>query len=100
MCDSEGKCGIIEAVVKETGVSLEGIRSQSREREFVVAREIAAHLLRRYGYTFKEIGEVINRSHSNVCHLVEEAEFWETDYDSFSRELRLLDRVKKRVGVK
>jgi len=98
MCDSEGKCGIIETVIKETGVSLDGIRSQSREREFVVAREIAAHLLRRYGYTFKEIGEVINRSHSNVCHLCDEAEYWASDPENHQRELKILKRVEQRVG--
>lgn len=100
LLDSDGKCETLEAVVLESGIGLETILSENRDREVVVAREVAASLLRKQGYTLKEIGDMINRSHSNVMHLVEEVEFWETDYDSFSRELRLLERVKKRVGVK
>lgn len=100
LIDSDGKCEIIEAVVLESGIDLEKILSESRERDVVVAREVAASLLRKQGYTLKEIGGMINRSHSNVMHLVEEVEYWESDRDLFARELRLLKQVKKRVGVK
>lgn len=97
LIDSDASATVLDAVIAESGVSLERIRSENREREVVVAREVAASLLRKQGYTLAEIGRMINRSHSNVMHLVEEVEYWEAEHDLFTRELRLLYRVKKRI---
>lgn len=98
LTEFDGKSTIIDAVVAESGISLEQIRSKSREREVVVAREVAASLLRKEGYMLREVGELINRAHSTVMHLCEEADYWFADQDQFSRELRLLNRVKRRCG--
>lgn len=88
---------VIDAVVEETGVSLEDIRSGKRDREIVVARDIAAWLLRREGYTLKETGKVVNRCYTNVLHQCEEVDFWICTPDQHEREMTLLGNVKKRL---
>ena len=100
LTESDGRGTIMDAVVAESGISIDEIRSENRERKIVVARCVAAGLLRKEGYTLKEIGEMINRSHSNVLHLCESVNYWCSDRERFGRELRLLRRVEKKVANK
>jgi len=100
LTESDGKATVLDSVATESGISVERIKAEGRERDVVVARGIAASLLRKQGYTLKEVGALINRCHSNVMHLCEEVDFWEADKDLYLRELKLLNRVKKRIGMK
>ncbi len=50
-----------------TGVSVPEIRSKSRRQEYMMARQIAMHLLNaRYGC--KWAGEILNKHHTTVLH--------------------------------
>ena len=57
-------------VVYRDGVSYGQIVSASRRQEYVYARMIFSHHLRRRGYTYLRIGSLTRRHHSSVCHSV------------------------------
>lgn len=60
---------IADAIEKQTGVSIEAIRSKSKIREFVIARQYFAKLAYEHNYTLSRIGKFINRSHPEILHL-------------------------------
>ena len=49
---------------------IEDITADTRQAHYVWARAFAAFTLRRQGWTFKRIGEVLHRNHPDVIHLV------------------------------
>lgn len=98
--DSNGRATVLEAVCAEACVSLDELKSKSRKREIVVARNAAAWLLRKEGYTLMEVGDIINRSHGNVLHQCEEVGYWLLEPGMNHRELQFLERVQKRMGLK
>lgn len=91
---------ILDAIAAESGLSLSRLKSHGRERDLVVARNIAAWLMRDDGHTLTEIGKTFNRSHAAIIHMCEEVSYWLASPLIYRRELRLLERVKKRVGKK
>ena len=91
---------IIDAVAAEAGISQKALLGDGRDRNLVVARCVVAWKMRNDGFTLKEIGVAINRTHSAIANLLEEVECWILMPEQYRRELRLLERVKKRLGVK
>ncbi len=91
---------ILDAVVAESGLSLRAIRGHGRNRNLVVARNVAAWLMRDDGHTLTEIGKTFNRSHAAIIHMCDEVSYWLASPLVYRRELRLFERVKKRTGRK
>ena len=91
---------ILDAIVAESGLSLRRLKSHGRDRDLVVARNVAAWLMRDDGYTLTEIGKTFNRSHTAIIHMCDEVSYWLASPLVYRRELRLLERVKKRVVKK
>lgn len=91
---------ILDALVAESGLSLVSLRCHGRDRDLVVARSVAAWLMRDDGYTLTEIGKTFGRSHAAIIHMCDEVSYWLASPLVYRRELRLLERVKKRAGKK
>lgn len=91
---------VMDAVIAETGIGYDDIVSSRRDRNVVVARCIVAKMMRVDGFTLQEIGKVIKRTHAAVMHLLDVIDEWFASPEQYRRELRLMDKVKKRVGYK
>lgn len=50
------------------GTSKEELKSHTRTRDVVFARFVFMGIARRFGYTYEQIGEVIDRDHTTVIH--------------------------------
>ena len=73
---------IIEATVKETGITYWQMQSYSRERDILEARGIACALIKRYtGSTYGQIGQLFNRDHTTAMHSCSQVKTW-IDVDS------------------
>ncbi len=48
----------------------EVINSKSRSQDVCTERMVIAYYMRNHGFTYKKIGETINRNHSTVIHIV------------------------------
>jgi chromosomal replication initiation ATPase DnaA len=60
---------IADIVSEETGVPVDKMKSESREKETVNARQIVLYLCRLYTrYTNRTIGRCFNRDHTTVMH--------------------------------
>lgn len=60
---------LMEIVSRETGISIDDIKSEWRDRRIVRARQIffyAAHI--KFRYSFPRIGRYVRRDHSTVLH--------------------------------
>lgn len=86
---------VIAAVCSMFGLFPAQISNLGRKPEIVTARCFVAMLLRIDGYQVAEIGEVIQRHHSNVCHLINStfpdavsAPYNAKAWDSLLRELQ------------
>lgn len=91
---------VIDAVAAEAGISHEALLGDGRDRNLIVARCVVSWLMRNDGFTLKEIGAAINRTHASIANLLEEVNCWILMPEQHRRELRLLEKVKKRVGIK
>lgn len=54
------------------GIDPELIKSPCREKYLVDKRKKIAKLLREIGYSYPQIGKMMNRDHSSIIHLVKE----------------------------
>lgn len=58
---------VIAAVARHTGITCETLVGKSRLRPVVVARRIAAYILRhRYGWSSTRIAKTLNRDHTTI----------------------------------
>lgn len=67
----------------------EVINSNSRTQDVCAERMVIAYYMRNQGFTFKKIGEEINRDHSTVIHIINRCK----DLISI-RDKRVLDAMK------
>lgn len=63
---------LLKRIEVETGVSIQHIKGKCRKREYVVARGVFCHILRKYYpiYPLREIGNHINRDHATVINAI------------------------------
>ncbi len=61
---------IVKTVVKETGFTQDDMKSQSRKRKLVIARQLIIYfsMFLKYKPADRVIGEYINREHATVLH--------------------------------
>lgn len=68
---------IIQAVIRETGVTMEELECRSRDREYAEARSIACWLAYHYAnVTLTAIGRRFNRNHSSMWHCNKNVDSW------------------------
>ena len=91
---------VIDAVAAEAGICQKALLGDGRDRNLIVARCVVSWMMRNDGFTLKEIGAAINRTHGSIVNLLDEVDYWILMPEQHRRELRLLERVKKRMGVK
>jgi chromosomal replication initiation ATPase DnaA len=64
---------IYELFNRDTGITIQEIRSKSRKQDIVKARmDLTYRMLNEYPYSFDEIGKFIKRDRSSVYHYVEQ----------------------------
>lgn len=61
---------IPEYICNKLCLSYDALMSPSRKRDLVLARVIISFELRERGLTLSSIGRLINRDHSDICHLL------------------------------
>jgi chromosomal replication initiation ATPase DnaA len=70
--------GLVEtlkrAVRHVTGITFGQMAGRSRKLDFVYARMIFAHGLRKHGYSYPRIGRMLGRNHATVCHAIRQYE--------------------------
>jgi chromosomal replication initiation ATPase DnaA len=66
----KGIYSIALQVCSELDVSISDVRSKSRKAELVEARHEIATRAKVHRYTREQIGDVLNRDHSSVTHLI------------------------------
>lgn len=59
---------ICQVVSKHLSVSIEDMKSKSRKREYVTARQFSISFMRKQGQTLTSIGNYFNMDHSSVMH--------------------------------
>ncbi len=60
--------GLMGNVCRACEVSEANLLSRSRRREVVIARQMICYELRRRGYTYSAIGEVVGRDHATAIY--------------------------------
>jgi len=60
---------IFDAVEKVTGIHAIRLISKSRIRKYSDTRAMVVYFLREYGFTFVEIGMILNRHYTSAIHL-------------------------------
>jgi chromosomal replication initiator protein len=82
---------IIREVCQKYNVSFETLKSKTREREIVFARQLAMYLIKkRTGLTFKKVGQLFNRDHTTAIHAVTSIENY-IETDSFSKRAEIME---------
>jgi ATPase involved in DNA replication initiation len=77
---------IIAAIQEVMGLKIEDLTAKSRATNLFYARMIAAYHCRENGMILGEIGRLINRDHSTVCHMLSKY----NDEFQFNKEFREL----------
>lgn len=84
---------IVSEVARAFGMTPERLRSQSRQRDCVVARGIAVRILRdsrrgdNFRYSTPQIAKIIGRKdHTTVLHALDNFSIW-MDYEPDAREV-------------
>lgn len=60
----------LEELCEQVGFTPSEITGSSRVRELVDARQFIAGYYRDCGFSFPQIGEMLNRNHTSICHLI------------------------------
>jgi chromosomal replication initiator protein len=68
MTPREKNLAFIDAIAQQHGYSVEDIIGKSRRKKLVAVRRICVIMLRLQGYSTTEIGRIMNRDHSTICH--------------------------------
>ena len=61
----------IEAIAKETCFTVEDILGPRKFKHLVTVRRKCIVMLREKGYSTTEIGRIMNRDHSTICHALQ-----------------------------
>lgn len=63
-------------IQKTANISKEQILSQTRTKELVFARMLISCIMRLNGFTFAQIGELLNRNHSTIMHYLNNFDYY------------------------
>jgi chromosomal replication initiation ATPase DnaA len=66
----------IDAIAKVYGYTVEDILGKSKLKALVAVRRQCVNMLHEKGYSTTEIGRIMNRDHSTICHALK---MWERD---------------------
>ena len=58
----------MEAIAKEYGYTAADVVGKNRQKKLVEVRRKCVVMLRAKGYSTTEIGRIMNRDHSTICH--------------------------------
>tara|TARA_R100000908_G_scaffold30470_1_gene13708 strand:+ start:874 stop:1362 length:489 start_codon:yes stop_codon:yes gene_type:complete len=99
-CFMTGELAIIAGSVCEVcDVSMDELKSKNRSAQITEARKIYAHLARRlYMFTYRRLGEYINRDHSTMVVAVNTCENF-IEIDPNFRELYHLCLLKAKLSL-
>lgn len=99
-CFMTGELAIIAGSVCEVcNVSMDELKSKNRAAQITEARKIYAHLARRlYMFTYRRLGEYINRDHSTMVIAVRTCENF-IEIDPNFRELYHLCLLKAKLSL-
>lgn len=74
---------MLSVICQQTGTSFEDVRGKSRKRAVTESRFLCAYFLRKQlRMSLSTIGEIIDRDHTSVLHMVNESEGWIEHQDS------------------
>lgn len=59
---------LIDAIAQEHGYTVDDIIGKLRFKRVVAVRRLCILALREKGYSTTEIGRIMNRDHSTICH--------------------------------
>lgn len=68
MTPREKNHAFIDAIAQNHGYTAEDILGKARHKRLVAVRRICILMLRTQGYSTTEIGRIMNRDHSTICH--------------------------------
>jgi chromosomal replication initiator protein len=68
MTPREKNLAFIGGIAQPYGYSVEDIIGKSRRKKLVAVRRLCILALRAKGYSTTEIGRIMNRDHSTICH--------------------------------
>jgi chromosomal replication initiation ATPase DnaA len=78
---------VLDEVRKRRGLEVTLMLSRKRIRSFVQARNIVCECLHRLGYSYPQIGMVVERHHSSVMHACRQAVACGKDVEAVIREV-------------
>lgn len=84
---------IMEAVTEVTGIAVDGLKGYERQPEIKEAKLLFYAAGRANGFTYKQIGLSVNRSHSSIMNTL-------SDYKATPDFKLKLKQVLKRMGTK
>ena len=84
---------IIEAVTEVTGIAVDDLKGYERQPEIKEAKLLFYAAGRANGFTYKQIGLSVNRSHSSIMNTL-------SDYEATPDFKLKLKQVLKRMGTK
>lgn len=64
----------MEEIAKEYGYTAKDVISKNRQKKLVEVRRKCAVMLRKKGYSTTEIGRIMQRDHSTICHSLQKSE--------------------------
>lgn len=95
---------VLQAAANWAGVSVDAMLGPKRYRERVKARRVAAIAFRILGYSYPEIGLMMDRDHSSIINLVNRAndEMWDvaTEIVERARQRTFVLRFRPQVSFK
>jgi chromosomal replication initiation ATPase DnaA len=68
MTPREKNLALIDEVAQLHGYTVEDILGKSRLKKLVAIRQLCVFRLRDEGYSTTEIGRIMDRDHSTICH--------------------------------
>ena len=68
MTPREKNLADINAIAQEYGYTVDDVLGYSKPKELVKIRRLCVVMLREKGYSTTEIGRIMQRDHSTICH--------------------------------
>jgi chromosomal replication initiation ATPase DnaA len=68
MTPREKNLAAIDAIAQEHGYTVYDILGPSRFKKLVEVRRLCILMFREQGYSTNEIGRIMNRCHTTICH--------------------------------
>jgi chromosomal replication initiation ATPase DnaA len=68
MTPREKNLADINEIAQEYGYTVEDVLGYSKPKELVKIRRLCVVMLREKGYSTTEIGRIMQRDHSTICH--------------------------------